>query len=88
MHNTPEQVLASLNADPRALFHAAQNEAFRFELRPHDLQVPRPHELSEMIGSQKFSALAPPALLRYFELAAILHVGKFGHYGCGIFGLN
>jgi hypothetical protein len=83
--NTPAQVMASLNADQLAAWQTAQAEAANLVVRHHDLQPPKGHDLGEMIGAQKFSAPFPPTLLRYLELAAILHVGKFAHYGCGTF---
>ncbi len=86
--NTPAQVLTSLNADQLAAWQAAQTEAANLIVRHHDLQPPRRYDLGEMIGTQKFSAAFPPTLLRYLELAAILHVGKFAHYGCGTFGVR
>ncbi|MEK7726871.1 MAG: CRISPR system precrRNA processing endoribonuclease RAMP protein Cas6 [candidate division KSB1 bacterium] len=84
-HNTASQVMASLNADQLAAWQAAQTEAASLVVRHHDLKPPRRYDLGEMIGTQKFSAPFPPTLLRYLELAAILHVGKFAHYGSGAF---
>jgi len=86
--NTPAQALASMNADQLAAWQAAETEAVSLIVRHHELQPPRRYDLGEMIGTQKFSAALPPTLLRYLELAAILHVGKFAHYGCGTFGVR
>lgn len=84
-HNTNTHALASMNADQLVAWQAAQAEAGSLIVRHHDLRPPRRYDLGEMSGAQNFSAPISPTLLRYFELAAILHVGKLAHYGCGTF---
>ncbi len=87
-HHTSAHALASMNTEQLASWQAAQTEAASLSVRHHALQPPRRYGFGEMSGTQKFSAPFPPTLLRYLELAAILHVGKFAHYGCGTFGLE
>ncbi len=40
------------------------------------------------IGEQTFATPIPQNLIPYLELASILHVGHFTHYGCGTFRLR
>lgn len=40
------------------------------------------------IGEQTFASSIPLALLPYLNLAAILHIGDYTHYGCGAFRLK
>lgn len=40
------------------------------------------------IGSQTFTPDIPPVILPYLELASILHLGKYTHFGCGTFHLS
>jgi len=39
------------------------------------------------MGSQRFSAI-PPAIVPYLNLAAIVHIGHYTHFGCGTFALT
>lgn len=40
------------------------------------------------LGDQRWANPIPTPLLPYLDLAAILHIGDFTHYGCGTFRLN
>lgn len=87
-HNTPAHVLASLNAEQTAALQAAQAEAAEYAIIEQHLLAPKLHWPGDLIGTQFFSKPFSPTLLRYLELASILHVGKYAHYGCGTFRLG
>ncbi|MGB0383958.1 MAG: type III-I CRISPR precrRNA processing endoribonuclease Cas6 [Ardenticatenaceae bacterium] len=40
-----------------------------------------------LIGTQRFRTI-PAALIPYLQLASILHIGKYTHFGCGTFSLS
>jgi hypothetical protein len=54
----------------------------------HDLVRPGKGWPGQWIGKQTFARSIAPALLPYLDLAAILHVGRHTHYGCGTFRLS
>ena len=53
-----------------------------------ELERPRKGWPGQWGGRQIFARALAPALLPYLNLAAILHVGKYTHYGCGTFRLS
>lgn len=87
-HNTPTHVMASLNAEQSASLQAAQAEAAEYAVIEQRMVSPKLRWPGDGIGRQFFSKPLSPALLRYLELASILHVGKYTHYGCGTFRLE
>lgn len=84
---TVEQVRAML---PDGELAAAAQEAASAELagEQHQALVPAPKGWpGRWAGVQIFKHI-PPRLLPYLELAAILHIGRHTHFGCGTFNLS
>lgn len=51
----------------------------------HHLRAAPKDRWGRWIGWQTFAAPIPKALTSYLELASILHVGNYTHFGCGTF---
>ncbi len=84
---TVEQARALFPADELA---AAQQEAAAAQLSADQYQALTPAPKGwpgRWAGTQTFQRI-PPRLLPYLELAAILHVGRYTHFGCGTFILS
>ncbi len=58
-------------------------QANRISLLQHDITKAPPELPGRWIGSETFAASMPDAIIPYLELASMLHVGKYTHYGCG-----
>jgi GNAT superfamily N-acetyltransferase len=86
-HNTIEQVWAMLSPEEQTELWRALERA---QLAPEEQQqlerVPR-YLPGRWIGTQVFTEI-PASLVPYLQLAAILHVGKHTHLGCGTFRLE
>ncbi len=85
--STVEQARALLPAEELA---AAMQEAAGVPLAAvqHQALTPAPKGWpGHRAGVQTFKRI-PPRLLPYLELAAILHVGRYTHFGCGTFTLS
>jgi len=63
------------------------------ELRERERTIPKigtevksvpQYRAGQWIGSQTFKLIPVPAV-PYLELASILHIGNFTHFGCGTF---
>lgn len=80
---TPEQVWALLPEEERTALHqeSANVHSGRATLEKAHDEAP-----GRWIGSQSFSHISP-RLVPYLELAAILHLGRHTHFGCGTFTL-
>ncbi len=65
----------------------ALEQAETATLQRHTLEAPPRGLPGRWIGTQVFSTI-PASLLPYLELAAILHLGKNTHLGCGTFRLD
>ncbi len=83
---TPEDVWALLPAETQApLWDAFNTLQQAGQHRRHHL-LPAPKDgWGRWIGWQTFPALIPEALIPYLELASIVHVGNYTHFGCGTF---
>lgn len=80
---TPEQAWALLSADELA---ALRQDGADVRSGKADLERTDDKEPGRWIGSQRFLNVSP-RLLPYLELAAILHLGRHTHFGCGTFTL-
>jgi len=77
----PNEMQAPLWEAFNALQQAGQH-------RQHEMHaVPKGH-WGRWIGWQIFATPIPEALIPYLELASILHVGNYTHFGCGTFTLG
>ncbi len=82
----PEDVWQMIDPAEQAAVRATLARHNYDALREHDeLERPRKGWPGQWIGSQTFARTLAPALLPYLNLAAILHVGQYTHYGCGTF---
>lgn len=82
--NTVDQVWAMLSAEEQTELWRALERA---QVAEQQLErVPR-YVPGRWIGSQAFTEI-PATLVPYLELAAIVHVGKHTHLGCGTFRLE
>lgn len=88
-HSTPEDVWALLDAQEQANLRRVLGKAQRISRR-QTLSLEPAHKNcpGRWIGSQTFAGAIPKSLLPYLELAAILHVGRQTHFGCGTFRLS
>lgn len=80
---TPEQAWALLSADELA---AVRQDGANVRSNTPNLERTDDKEPGRWIGSQRFLNVSP-RLLPYLELAAILHLGRHTHFGCGTFTL-
>lgn len=74
-------------ADAACSWQEALEQADEVSVPSCKLKHPPKYWPGNWIGSQRFSAI-PPALLPVLNLAAILHVGRYTHFGCGTFMLT
>jgi len=88
-HATPEDVWALLPHETQApvwdAFNALQQAGQH--RRHHLLPAPKDH-WGRWSGWQTFATPIPEILIPYLELASILHVGNYTHFGCGTFMLQ
>lgn len=83
-HNTVDQVWAMLSAEEQTELWRALERA---QLAERSLErVPR-YLPGRWIGTQVFTEI-PSSLVPYLQLAAIVHIGKQTHLGCGTFRLE
>jgi hypothetical protein len=80
---TPDQAWALLPEEERAALRqeSADTRQGKAELERAEEEAP-----GCWIGSQRFLNVSP-RLAPYLELAAILHLGRYTHFGCGTFTL-
>ncbi len=84
---TAQDVWARLSSDEQTAISLALQQAKPVTSPPQALE-PAPKEWpGRWIGTQTFTII-PAHLLPYLELASILHIGKWTHFGCGTFMLT
>lgn len=83
-YNTPGDVWNILSEEEQAALFQAIGQTDDIRLYRHDLEPASKYWPGRWIGSQTFSSILPP-VIPYLELAAILHIGKQTHFGCGTF---
>ena len=74
-------------ADAEPSWQESLEQASEVPVQQYDLKRAPKHWPGRWIGSQCFSAI-PPAIVPYLNLASILHVGRYTHFGCGTFVLT
>jgi hypothetical protein len=85
---TPDDVLALLDVQEQEALQHALEKARRISRRQILSLESAPKGCPGCwVGTQTFAGAIPSPLLPYLELAAILHVGKQTHFGCGTFRL-
>jgi len=83
-HTTPEDVWAMLDEEEKARLQEVLEQAALIPLRQHKLD-PTPRGWPPgWLGTQAFPSI-PHSLIPYLEVAAILHIGQWTHFGCGTF---
>jgi hypothetical protein len=86
-NRTAKDAWALLSPDEQTAIGLALQQAKPFSQQRQALE-PAPKEWpGRWIGTQTFTTI-PERLLPYLELAAILHIGKQTHFGCGTFVLT
>jgi hypothetical protein len=87
-HKPPEEaVMAVLNPAKQAALQSAWAEAARTPRLYKHLQAASPYWPGAWSGSQTYAPIAI-SLIPYLELASILHIGTYTHFGCGTFKLG
>ncbi len=82
---TPEAVLAMLDEEDRMAFHAALDFAGRIPVTGSSLTPVPPQHPGRWEGRQTFATVIPEPLRSYLNLASIFQIGRYTHFGCGIF---
>jgi len=83
-YNTAGEVMELLNSEEQlalrqAMERASQLPVIDSKLQPADKGLP-----GRWLGDQTYERLPVP-IIRYLELASILHLGRQTHFGCGTF---
>ncbi len=85
---TPDDVWALLDAQEQEALRCVLKKARRISRRQTLALESSPKGCpGRWVGTQNFARAIPWPLLPYLELAAILHIGKQTHLGCGTFRL-
>ncbi len=83
---TAEQMWALLPPETQAPLWEAFNALQKAGQHKRHYLLPAPKDQwGHWIGWQKFATPIPKVLIPYLELASILHVGNYTHFGCGTF---
>lgn len=86
---TEEEVWAWLPSEEQAaLWETLNRLRERPQHRKYELAPPPAGAYGAWIGTETFTAPIPGNLIPYLELASILQIGHFTHFGCGTFGLR
>jgi hypothetical protein len=86
-HKPHEGVMSILNTAEQASLRNALEEAAHIRLLGKNLMPPDKHWPGAWIGTQTYAPI-PAAIIPYLELASILHIGKYTHFGCGTYVLS
>jgi len=85
----PDDVWALLDAQEQKALRRVREKARRISRRQILSLKSAPKGCpGRWVGAQTFAGAIPRSLLPYLELAAILHVGRQTHLGCGTFRLS
>ncbi|MBW1675424.1 MAG: hypothetical protein JRF30_01075 [Deltaproteobacteria bacterium] len=80
---TTDNFLEMQNEEALMSWNIAMEQASHIPLLRHDITEVPPELPGRWIGSQIFATSIPDVVFPYLELACILHIGKYTHYGCG-----
>ena len=80
---TADDFLKMQNEGARMSWNMAKKQASHIPLLRHDITEVSADLPGRWIGSQIFATSIPDVVFPYLELASILHIGKYTHYGCG-----
>jgi len=73
-----------LSEDDRKAFFEAFQKIIKIPIKKNNIK-PAPSAMpGKWIGTQQFKGI-PRTIIPYLELASILHIGKYTHFGCGMF---
>jgi len=82
--NTPDDVWNSLSAEERSSLQAVVEQAAHIPIHHHDIRPTPKNWPGRWIGTLTFPSIPFP-IIRYLELASLLHIGRETHFGCGTF---
>ena len=82
---TTDDFLEMQNKGARRAWNMAIEAASHIPLLGHDITEVSSELPGQWIGSQTFATSIPDPIFPYLELASILHIGRYTHYGCGNF---
>lgn len=82
-----EQIGDFLTEDDRKILVDAFQSIIKIPIKKNNIKSTPPTMPGKWMGTQQFQGI-PRAIIPYFELASILHIGKFSHFGCGTFVLR
>lgn len=86
---TEEEAWTLLPAEEQtALWETLNHLRERPQHKGYEFTQPPVGAYGAWVGRQTFAAPIPQNLIPYLELASILHVGNFTHFGCGTFRLS
>lgn len=85
-HGEADEV-GEIFADGKSSWQEVLSQAKEVSVQSHKLKPAPKYWPGDRIGSQRFSAI-PPEIVPYLNVAAILHVGQYTHFGCGTFALT
>ena len=82
---TSDDFLKMIDPNARTAWQSAIKQASRIPLLRHDMTKVPSDLPGQWLGFQVFATSIPDAIIPYLELASIIHIGKYTHYGCGTF---
>ena len=82
--NTRNDALALLDNEEREAFQSSLKQAARTPTHHQKFKNAPANAPGRLLGSQLFPSIPQP-LLPYLQLASVLHIGQFTHFGCGTF---
>lgn len=77
-----------LDAKDRSALKEALDLASHIPVLRHNLDRPTHNSPGRWIGRQTFSTAIPESIRPLLGTAAIFHIGRYTHYGCGTFTVN
>lgn len=79
-----DQIGDFLDDEDRKTFHLALEKVARISMNKNNIRQAPSNWPGRWFGVQQFKGI-PRSIIPYLELASILHIGKYTHFGCGTF---